>query len=666
MGSVAPSLNVMMDYRSYGSRIVVLVFILLTAYYVHRVYVRRLRSNAAQVRTQALLSGIVSSFSLADRENAAGMMRGLLTDLTDYFGAQAELVSIAENEFCDLLGVWSYCADGSEVPPDRHSQRVMRWKEYRLESPSEPNASPYEHRDAPDQTDRIKRMRWVFIPVYKRETPVAFFYIENTLGDAEWTRDQLVTLPVISRIVSDALEKLSSERRIKFMAYYDALTRLPNRQLFQDRAEQAIHQARRNNKLLAILFLDLDFFKSINDTMGHEGGDLLIQAIGKRLNDILRRTDTIARFGGDEFLILLNDLTYHKDIILVADKVMDVFKKPILLKGQEVFITASAGISVFPADGDDAQSLVKHADIAMYMAKDKGKNQYAFCYGGMKEMVQYRVNLSNHLYRALERNELKVFYQPQIDLKTEKITGLEALLRWFHPEYGLISPIEFISIAEQTGLINSIGVWVLETACQQAAAWKRMGLGNLRIAVNLSVVQLRNPSLVHQVENVILSTGIEPELVELEITESTTTREPDYIIRVLNDLKRLGVSISIDDFGIEYSSLNRLKTLPVDRLKMDIQFVHGIDKSPKDQAIAMVIISLAQNLNLKLVAEGVENRTQLDFLKSRMCDEVQGYYFYKPMAAEEIEQILTRFRDEAMDEKAIFSDVMSSAGESLG
>jgi EAL domain-containing protein (putative c-di-GMP-specific phosphodiesterase class I) len=246
------------------------------------------------------------------------------------------------------------------------------------------------------------------------------------------------------------------------------------------------------------------------------------------------------------------------------------------------------------------------------------------------------------LYRALERGEFQVYYQPQIDLRNDKIVGLEALLRWFHPEYGMLSPAEFISLAEQTGLINPIGNWVLETACAQTAEWTRRGYGDLRVAVNLSVVQLRNPCFVSQVENVLQKTGINPAQVELEITESTMTREPDYIVRVLNDLKALGVSLSIDDFGIEYSSLNRLKALPVDRLKMDMQFVRGIEKSAKDQAITMVIMNLAKNMDVKLIAEGVENSTQIDFLKNRMCDEVQGYFYYKPMCAADVEKVLKK------------------------
>jgi diguanylate cyclase (GGDEF)-like protein len=642
LASVAVQVNVAIDYRTYISRIVILLFIVVSAYFVHRIYLNRLRENAAQARMQALISGIVANFSLADKRDAPEKMRVLLMALADYFGAEIALVHAVEGEFGNLIRSQFYSTDGSALSPEHMQTCMERWKAYLQEISRDRSASPYEASATPEQAQRMKHKPWLFAPIYEKERPVAFLCMETTRSGAAWTNDQLITLPVISRIVSDALEKLSSEMHIEFMAYYDSLTGLPNRQLFQDRAEQAIHLARRNNRIVGILFLDLDSFKSINDTMGHEGGDQLIQALSRKIADSLRKTDTVARFGGDEFLILINSVDDAENISKVADKIMRLFQEPILLKGQEIFITASAGISVFPADGEDSQTLIKNADIAMYTAKEKGKNQYAFCSHNMKELVQYRVNLSNNLYRALDRNELQVYYQPQIDLQTEKITGLEALLRWSHPEFGMIPPMEFIPLAEQTGLINPIGDWVLEIACAQTMAWKRMGLGALRIAVNLSVVQLRNPNLARHIERILRKTGIDPIQVELEITESTTTKEPDYIIRILNDLKGLGVSISIDDFGTEYSSLNRLKMLPVDRLKMDIQFVRGIDKSPKDQAITMVIINLAKNLDLKLIAEGVENYSQLDFLKNRMCDEVQGFYYYRPMPANEVEGILRK------------------------
>lgn len=621
---------VILDYRAYLSRVFIMLFIAVTAYHIHRIYVGRLKENAAQARTQALINNLADGFSLKDQDEMTSRIHDLLITLGDYFVAETVMLNVTETEIIDLIGISQYSSNGLGISPDILSER---WNDYYKESFRKQEASA-------EGLERMKSTPWIFIPIYKDDKTVAFFYIETSRKENIWTKDQLMPLGIISRIVSDSLEKLSSETRIRFMAYYDRLTELPNRQLFHDRAEQAIHLARRNNTIVGILFLDLDSFKSINDTMGHEGGDLLIQAISKKLSAGLRKSDTVARFGGDEFLLLLNGINNVEDIVKITDKILCMFKDPIILRGQEIFVTASVGISLYPVDGEDAETLIKHADIAMYTAKDKGKNQYAFCSTNMKETVKYRVNLTNNLYRALERNELQVYYQPQIDLQSEKITGLEALLRWFHPEYGVVPPLEFISLAEQTGLINSIGNWVLETACAQAVAWKEMGLGNLRISVNLSVVQLRNPGLLGQVKHILDKTRIDPSQVELEITESTTTNEPDYIIRVLNDLKRLGVSISIDDFGTEYSSLNRLKMLPVDSLKMDIQFVHGIDKSPKDQAISLVIINLAKNLDLKLIAEGVENSTQLNFLKNRMCDEVQGFYYYKPMPAFEVEEIL--------------------------
>ncbi len=634
---IVPHRYIALDYKTYVSRIAILLFITVAAYYVHRIYVGRLKENAAQARTQTLISDLAAGFSLTGRDNMSQRIQELLATLGDFFVSETVVLHILKSEFIDLIGIQQYSAGSFEL-----SQELLleRWKVHSMKTFKEKAAAPSEHKLTEEQLKEMRSIPWIFIPIYQGECPVAFFYIETSRKQSIWTKEQLIPLPIISRLVSDALEKLSSEAQIRFMAYYDNLTGLPNRQLFYDRAEQAIHLARRSGTIVVILYLDLDSFKSINDTMGHEGGDTLIQEISRKLSDGLRKSDTVARFGGDEFLVLLNGMDDVEAIGNVADKVLGIFKEPITLRGQEIFVTASAGIAVYPADGEDAQTLIKHADIAMYTAKDKGKNQYAFCSTNMKETVKYRVNLTNNLFRALEHKELQVYYQPQIDLQSEEITGLEALLRWFHPEYGVISPLEFISLAEQTGLINPIGNWVLETACAQAVEWREKGFGNLRIAVNLSVVQLRNPGFLGQVQRILEETGIDPNQVELEITESTTTKEPDYIVRVLNQLKSLGVSISIDDFGTEYSSLNRLKLLPVDRIKMDIQFVHGIDKSPKDRAISLVIINLAKNLDLKLIAEGVENSTQLDFLKNRMCDEVQGFYYYKPMPASEVERIL--------------------------
>jgi EAL domain-containing protein (putative c-di-GMP-specific phosphodiesterase class I) len=326
---------------------------------------------------------------------------------------------------------------------------------------------------------------------------------------------------------------------------------------------------------------------------------------------------------------------------------MGAFNRPMYVGEHEFFITASAGIAIYPDDGRDSNTLKKNADLAMYEAKELGKNQAAFCTAGLKEDVERRVQLSNLLYRALENRELVLYYQPLVDIATKKIIGVEALLRWDHPELGMISPGVFIPLAEQTGLINPIGRWVLETACRQNKAWQDAGLAPLRLAVNLSVEQFHDPNLVEIVGETLNDTGLEAQYLELEITESIAIRETGYICQILQKLKTLGVLIAIDDFGTKYSSLARIKQLPIDRIKMAMEFVHGISVSEKDEAIAKVIINLASNLGLKVIAEGVETESQFEFLKSRVCDEVQGYYFYRPMPAADLERLLRKIADEA-------------------
>lgn len=635
LSGVSPQNTAASGYVTYIVRIALLAFIIAVSCYVHRIYKIRLQEHAEQNRLQTLLNRVSATFSGIKEDNATEKKRELINILAEYYNASRVCVCSLESEYSSLMPLFTISTDGSEIPPDYDRICKKRWEHYIKSG----NLDAFRM----GQTDDIsykEKSPWFFIPILTNDKAVGFMYFETAKAEVWRTKEQMIAMQVVSRIASGALEKANGEKRIWHMAYFDTLTKLPNRQLFSDRAEQAINIARRTGGIVGIMFLDLDSFKSVNDTLGHEGGDLLIKVVAEKLSSLLRKTDTVARFGGDEFLILLSCVNGVEDIIAVADKIMYMFKEPIIVKGQELFITASAGISFFPADGDDAQTLIKHADIAMYAAKENGKNQYSLCSVSMKHTVHQKIMLTNQLYRALENNELAIYYQPQISLQTGKIVGVEALLRWFNPSEGMIPPVEFIPLAEQTGLINPIGNWVLENACVQSVAWKRMGYEDIRMAVNLSVVQIRNSSLVNQVKSILDSTGIDPGLLELEVTESATLREPNYIVGVFNDLKKLGISISIDDFGTEYSSLNRLKLLPIDRIKMDIQFVHGIDKSPKDQAITMVIINLAKNLDLKLVAEGVETSSQLDFLKQRMCDEVQGYYYYHPMPASDIEKIL--------------------------
>lgn len=338
----------------------------------------------------------------------------------------------------------------------------------------------------------------------------------------------------------------------------------------------------------------------------------------------------------------MNHIHKEEDIHKVAQTIMGIFDEPFNVQSHEFFVTASAGVAIYPNDGEDGASLIKHADIALYKAKEDGKNQYLICSEIMKNEVAEQIKLTNQLYRALDRGEFVLYYQPQINIQTEELIGVEALIRWQHPEMGMVSPAAFIPLAEQTGLITTIGEWVLKTACAQNKAWQLKGLKPVQVAVNLSVQQFRTSDLVQVVKSTLAKTGLSPEHLELEITESIAIKESAAIISILNELKAIGLSIAIDDFGTEYSSLSRVKQLPIDRIKMAMQFVRGIGKNQKDEAIANVIIRLAKNLNVKIIAEGVETRDQLEFLKSEACDEVQGYYYYKPMVADEIEKLLIK------------------------
>lgn len=428
------------------------------------------------------------------------------------------------------------------------------------------------------------------------------------------------------------------EDKIKKLAFHDTLTNLPNRRLFDDRLEQAILKAERDQKYLGLLYLDIDFFKNVNDALGHVKGDKLLIEIATRLKNRLRKSDTIARVGGDEFLILLQEIEDYAYIQKISEDILNCFKFPFVIEGQELNITTSIGISIYPIDGPDFETLVKNADAAMYKSKEGGKNRIEFCTMDLKEKRNQNIRLTNSLYHALERNELELYYQPQVDARTNKIIGAEALLRWHHPDLGFVSPAVFIPIAETSGLIISIGEWVLYEACRQNKHWQDMGFEPIPIAVNVSVKQFSYDVIVGHVKEILEETGLSPNCLELEITESLLMENVDTVTRTLRDLKEIGVKLTIDDFGTEYTSLNYLKYLPIDRIKIATTFIHGLNINQKDEIITKAIILLAQNLNMEVIAEGVENKEQLDFLKESACDIIQGYYFYKPMSKDEFEK----------------------------
>lgn len=441
---------------------------------------------------------------------------------------------------------------------------------------------------------------------------------------------------------AEIIERKRMQAEVTHLAYHDALTGLPNRLLMVDRVEQAIISARRLSRSIAVMFIDLDGFKIVNDTMGHDQGDVLLKEVARRITNILRKDDTVCRIGGDEFIILANRYVELLDLHIVIQKIITAINQPFYLNDQEFFVTCSMGVAQFPIDGEDVETLIKNADIAMYEAKANGKNQYVMCTEDLKENVSETLTITNCLYHAIENGEMKVYYQPQVRGVTNEITGVEALLRWHHPELGNIPPSKFIPIAEKTRQILSIGEWVLRTACEQNRQWKEKGYLPLRLAVNFSIYQINNPKIVDLIQAVLAETGIEPEMLEVEITESVAMDKSENMNQILRRIKDLGVTISIDDFGTEYSSLSRLKHLPVDRIKIDMSFIQGINVSDKDEVITKAIILMAKNLGMSTIAEGVETVEQLDFLNQRMCDEMQGFYLHRPLPPEEIELLLEK------------------------
>lgn len=432
-----------------------------------------------------------------------------------------------------------------------------------------------------------------------------------------------------------AIERKRAEERLHHMATHDVLTNLPNRVLFMDRLTQALVHAPRHNRMVAVLFMDLDRFKRVNDTLGHAVGDLLLTAMADRLSTHVRESDTVARLGGDEFALILGDVADPTDVARVAQKINNSIFESFEIAGYDLNITTSIGVSIFPNDGDQPEVLLKNADLAMYRAKEHGGG-YQLYSPKMNDKASHRLELENRLCHALDRNELFLRYQPQIDLLTGKIIAVEALLRWQSPDLGLVSPSEFITVAEETGLIIPIGAWVLRAACEQNMAWQAAGFPPIRMAVNLSARQFRQQQLLSTINQVLSETGLDPKCLELELTESMMqgTETSD----ILNELENTGIHLVIDDFGMGYSSLSYLKRFPVTKLKIDQSFVQGIPDDADDMAITTAIVAMAHSLKLQVIAEGVETMRQLEFLRSLKCNEMQGYYFSMPLPPSEVEE----------------------------
>ena len=511
----------------------------------------------------------------------------------------------------------------------------------------------------PDDRDAVKE---AFVAAIKAEKPYNQDYrivlpngatqIIHVQGRTEYDGDGRALR--MHGTIQDITERKRTEEQIRHLAFYDSLTSLPNRMLFKEQLNQALQSARREERYVSILFLDLDNFKRVNDTLGHTIGDLLLQDVGARLAQCIRAEDslarnpsaqpnlTVARLGGDEFTVLLGRIANTQDAAKVAQRILDSLAEPIDVDGHELFVSASIGIAVYPFDGEETETLIKNADAAMYHAKSNGRSRYHFYNPSMNASALEKLNLERNLRKALDRGEFVLYFQPLVHGTSGEIIGNEALLRWIHPERGLISPGKFIPLAEETGLIVPIGQWVIETACKQNVEWQKAGLPSVPVMVNLSSVQFHDPKLVLKVEEVLNETGLDPHYLTLELTESMLMQDSEHNITTLLELRRLGVGLAIDDFGTGFSSLNYLKRFPVDHLKIDQSFVRDITQDPGNSAIALAIIALARSLNLGVVAEGVETPEERDFLRSNGSPDMQGFLFCEPQPAALIAEVWRR------------------------
>jgi diguanylate cyclase (GGDEF)-like protein len=448
----------------------------------------------------------------------------------------------------------------------------------------------------------------------------------------------------IMRSICFAIERKKVERGLGYIERHDGLTGLVNRSLFMERLNRAIVRANRDKIQVAIMFIDLDRFKHINDTLGHNAGDTLLQEVATRLERCTREQDTVARFGGDEFTILLEGVNHANDAVIVANKIIRFISYPIRIHDQELYVTPSIGITMYPDDADSVEQLMKHADSAMYRAKEEGRNGFQFYTDGMNRESEERMELESRLRQAMHKREFQLFYQPKINIRNGEMIGAEALIRWNQPDLGMVSPAKFIPLAEENGLINSIGEWVIREACSQMQEWNMTGMDPIRVAVNLSPRQLYQQDLADMILDTALEYSIVPRNIELEITESLLMDDTEASITTLKKLKEWGMHVSIDDFGTGYCSLAYLKRFPIETLKIDRSFVMDITTDPDDAAICSAIIALGHKLRLNVTAEGIETSEQLEFLKQQGCDEAQGFYFSKPLPAAEFTDFFVRHK----------------------
>jgi diguanylate cyclase (GGDEF)-like protein/PAS domain S-box-containing protein len=645
VSSVEQRLEMTVHHRD-GSEIPVELTLGATSVNGRPLYAACVRDLRAARRAEALQRAVQL---VNEASSAVGDFNGLCANI---HGIVAELLNpthffVAVRDEATMRLSFSYFVDPVDVePPAVESMEtlaayVLRTGEPLLASPSVVSELVSHGQVAAAASGSRD---WFGLPLHKQGQPFGVVAVQAAAPDIGLTDDDRRSLTVLAPTIGVALERKQSEARIHYLAYHDALTGLPNRNLLLDRLQLALSQASRDRNHLAVLFLDLDRFKGINDLLGHTAGDEVLKEAAKRLDLYVRKGDTLARIDSDTFTVVVRGLRAAADAARVAESLHAALGEPLVVGDRELFVTTCIGISVFPEDGTDVETLLRNADTALYRAKDQGRDSFRLYDPSMNAEALQRLRLEHSLRRALARNELRTYYQPVMDLDTGKIHGVEALLRWQHPERGLVYPVDFIELAENTGLIRSIGTWGLKTACAQARKWQDSGHPGLCVAVNLSARQLQHMRLVTEVTSALEEGGLAPEYLELEITETSAMQNPAAAIQALTELKAVGVRISIDDFGMGYSSLSQLQRLPIDTLKIDQSFVADTTTDPGDAAIVTAIINLGHTLGLRVVAEGVETAEQLAFLGAQRCDRVQGFLLSKALPPDECAALLAAHR----------------------
>jgi diguanylate cyclase (GGDEF)-like protein/PAS domain S-box-containing protein len=587
----------------------------------------RINSNGDQPRTVRL-----QAYAERVTDRAAAHMVGTIQDVTDMKQAENSLRLLKTAIDSLPIGITMSDTDGNIIYANPAEAKMHGRTVSELQGRKAAEFAPPSMKNPPlpelvDQNE-VWRRESTNIRSNGEEFPVQLSSIA--------VRDEAGRCLGMVTACEDMTHWKETEQRINQLAYYDTLTGLPNRRTFFDRLNQALSLASRENRLVGLLFLDLDNFKDINDTLGHEYGDRFLREVADRLGEVMRESDTLARIGGDEFVILLTALSSQVGAAIAARRILALISRPFTMEGKQLFSSASIGIALYPDDGHDQDSLFKCADTAMYHAKETGKGTFRFFSSELNLKIMRRVALENGLRQGIGNNEFFMMYQPQWDLQNNRMIGVEALIRWQSPEFGLVMPTEFISLAEVSGLIIPLGEWVLRTACGQLRIWQEHGYSRLRVAINISGKQLTQADFLENTRKIIATSGVDPASLELEFTESVLMDNAEKAIGTLRELKQLGLRLSIDDFGTGYSSLSYLKHFPIDRVKIDRSFVTDVTVNSDDAAIVTAIISMSHSLNLQVIAEGVETMEQMQFLQGHGCDEIQGYYLARPLSAEDV------------------------------